>query len=147
MYSPFIPNGREEIYAIGILAGFNNDLLTSTHLLIPQLENSFRYIIDQKGGISSTLSQNGIQQEKNLEQIFDDDIILNTFTTETIFTLKSLLISKHGHNLRNELSHGLLDHDSFYSVPAMYIWWITLRLCLLPLIAQKIKHQSEQTNS
>lgn len=41
----FIPPSREGIYACGLYAGIKGDLLVSTHLLIPQIEHSIRYIL------------------------------------------------------------------------------------------------------
>ncbi|OMD39207.1 DUF7380 domain-containing protein [Paenibacillus odorifer] len=43
--NPFVPQGRELIFAEGLLKGFYGDFLTSAHLLIPQLENSIRHIL------------------------------------------------------------------------------------------------------
>lgn len=41
---PFVPRGRELIVARGLYAGQQGDFLTVVHLLIPQLEESVRYI-------------------------------------------------------------------------------------------------------
>lgn len=38
--STFIPEDRKMLFASGIYAGFNNDFVTSSHILVPQLENS-----------------------------------------------------------------------------------------------------------
>ncbi|WP_432327726.1 hypothetical protein ACRQ5D_31385 [Mucilaginibacter sp. P25] len=46
--SSFIPNSRLRIYARGLAAGFENDFLLSAHLLVPQLENSFRHVAELK---------------------------------------------------------------------------------------------------
>src|SRR5437868_2181144 len=37
--NPFVPSGREMIYARGLLAGLTGDMLVAAHLLVPQLEN------------------------------------------------------------------------------------------------------------
>ncbi|MEJ7684609.1 MAG: hypothetical protein WKG06_43525 [Segetibacter sp.] len=47
--SRFIPDDRKYIYAEGIYRGFNNDYISAAHLLLPQFENSFRYIASQNG--------------------------------------------------------------------------------------------------
>jgi hypothetical protein len=67
--NPFIPPGRELIFARGLLAGLNGDLLVSMHLLIPQIENSLRYILNGNGVITSSLSSDGIQEEFELNTV------------------------------------------------------------------------------
>src|SRR5205085_4063897 len=51
--SPFIRPGREWIIARGLYAGLQGDFLTAVHFLIPQLEDSIRYILSRLGVITS----------------------------------------------------------------------------------------------
>jgi hypothetical protein len=64
--NPFVPEGHENTYARGLLAGFRGDFLTATHLLIPQLENSIRHVLSQSGVLVSKLDSFNIQEEKDL---------------------------------------------------------------------------------
>jgi hypothetical protein len=64
--NPFVPEGREHIYARGFLAGFRGDFLTAAHLLVPQLENSIRHVLSQNGVVVSKLDGFGVQEEKDL---------------------------------------------------------------------------------
>lgn len=41
-HSPFIPPGRELLFARGLLAGLNGDFILAAHLLTPQLEDALR---------------------------------------------------------------------------------------------------------
>jgi hypothetical protein len=43
--NPFIPTDRAPIFAEGLHAGLTGNLLVSTHLLVPQIENSFRELL------------------------------------------------------------------------------------------------------
>jgi hypothetical protein len=139
--NPIIPEERGLLFAKGILAGFHSDYIISTHILIPQLENFLRSIIEFHGGISSTLSSSGIQQEITLDRILENKIITNYFSKNTIFSLENLFINKFGSNLRNEMAHGLIEYDTFFSAQVVYLWWITLRICLLPTIDAHIKQK------
>ena len=67
--NPFIPHGREDIFARGLYYGLMGDFLLSTHLLIPQLENSIRSLLDMQGEITSSLDSEGIQQERDLNRL------------------------------------------------------------------------------
>jgi hypothetical protein len=137
--NPFVPQGREEFFARGLQAGFRGDFAAAVHLLVPQVENSVRYLLEQSDVITSGLDDDGIQDERDLnrtlrlpefvgplEGVLGEDVVCD---------LRGLLVERYGSNLRNDMAHGLLDYDAFYSGPAIYFWWLTLRLCCTPVIA------------
>lgn len=130
--NPFIPPGRELIYARGLHAGLVGDYLVAAHLLIPQIENSFRYILQQRGVITSGIDTNLIQDEYTLEKIIYKDELKDIFGDDIIFDLKGLLVKRAGSNSRNLTAHGLMTHDEFYSARMIYLWWLILRLWCLP---------------
>ncbi len=130
--NPFVPPKREEIYAKGLAAGFAGDFLVATHLLIPQIENSLRTLLAQQGSLVSGLtSPRGIQDEHSLNTIFEQhrEAIVSLFGEDITFDLEGLLIERFGTNLRNEVSHGLLDTDRFRPGLVSYFWWVALKLC------------------
>ncbi len=143
--NPFVPPGRELIYARGLHAGITGDFLMATHLLIPQVDNSLRYILDQHGVRTSNLSADGIQEEFDLGTTLGLPELIPLLGEDLVFDLKGLLIERFGTNLRNSTAHGLLDHDAFYSVQAIYFWWLALGLCCLPL-SINLRPTQEQTN-
>ena len=64
--NPFIPPDREHIYLRGLHAGFHSDFLVSSHLLIPQIENSFREIFRRQGILTTNIDDKGIETKKDL---------------------------------------------------------------------------------
>jgi hypothetical protein len=132
----FVPSGRETLYARGLKAGFDNDFTMACHLLIPQFENSLRHVIEQQGGVASKISSpDGIQMEMGLDECLDHELVAKALDESTRFCLRMLLVEKTGHNFRNELAHGLLDDKGFFSVPAVYFWWLVLRILCIPYMA------------
>lgn len=130
--NPFVPPKREEIYVRGLEAGFTGDFLVATHLLVPQVENSLRFLLTQQGFLVSSLtSPQGIQDEHSLNTIFEQyrEEIALLLGEDIAFDLEGLLIERFGTNLRNEVSHGLLDADYFGPGLASYFWWLTLKIC------------------
>lgn len=141
--NPFVPQGREVIYARGLQAGLDGDFLIATHLLIPQLENSLRYILVQLGEIASGINDNLIQDEYLLDRILRHERLAAFLGEDTIFDLKSVLIERAGGNVRNLLAHGLLDAQHFESADPKYAWWLTLRLCCLVYLSAKGNTEGE----
>jgi hypothetical protein len=142
--SPFVPQGRELIFAKGLHAGLISEYLDATHLLMPQVENSIRHILEQKGVTVSKLNDEGIQDEKSLSELLYCDEVEEIFGQDLSFDLRGLLVERTGANLRNRVAHGLISSEGFYSIEVPYFWWLTLRLCCLPIIAH-LKSQTSET--
>jgi hypothetical protein len=105
-------------------------------LLIPQLENSIRHLLQRAGIVTSFSDQYGIQKEYDLNTLLYGDFekVLNGILGEDmVFALKSLLVEATGSNLRNDFAHGLINTDGFASPSPIYLWWLVLRLCLVPI--------------
>ena len=136
-HNPFVPPGREYIFAQGLLFGMQGEFSVALHLLIPQVENSIRYILSSTGIITSSLNSEGIQEEFELNRLLQMPETLEVFGEDLIFGLKGTLVSRAGGNFRNRLAHGLLDYDHFQSYDAVYIWWLILKICCMTLITKQ----------
>jgi hypothetical protein len=132
--NPFVPASREVIYARGLYAGLSGDFLEATHLLVPQIENSIRYILRKKGVPTSRLDKYGIQNELDLNTTLYMSELGEILDEDTIFDLKGLLVEQVGSNIRNKMAHGLMNDSSFSSTETEYLWWLVLRLCCIPII-------------
>jgi len=142
--SPFVPSGREYLFAKGLYAGLIGDFFISTHLLIPQIENSVRYLLWQKGFIPSGY-KNGIQNEHDLNKTLYRPEIKTIFDEDLLFNLKCLLVEHSGCNLRNRMAHGLSDDHEFQPGVMSDLGWLTLRLCCLAML--NYREELEKSNS
>lgn len=147
IHNPFIPLGRELIYARGFQAGFCGEFLEALHLLVPQIENSLRYILKRADVITTSLSSEGIQEELDLNALLGKPELIEILGEDLVFDLQGALTSRFGSNIRNRLAHGLMDHDEFYSYTAVYIWWLLLRICCIPLINSQYKDEEKDATS
>lgn len=128
-FNPFIPPGREGIYIRGLQAGFFGDWLEATHLLIPQLEESLRHFLRQRGVETSTMDASGVQAERDINILLGLPEVQTILGPDMLFDLRGILIDRFGLNLRNNLAHGLIDGEAFYQPAVAYLWWLILRLC------------------
>lgn len=138
-HSVFVPPEREYLFAKGLYAGLTGDFLASTHILIPQIENSIRYLLWQEGAIASELDPREVQNEYSLTATLYRSEIASIFDEDTLFDLQGLLVEHSGSNLRNRMAHGLINDEGFLSPLLSYLWWIALRHCCLPIMI----HQQE----
>lgn len=136
--NPFIPPGREMIYVRGIHAGFFGDWLVAAHLLIPQLEASLRYALQGRGVITSKLASDGTQDERDINDLLWMPETAAMLGKNLVFDLRSLLIERFGHNMRNQSAHGLMAFGEFIQPAVAYLWWLVIRLCWIGyVIAQR----------
>jgi hypothetical protein len=137
--NPFVVPTRELIIARGLHAGLQGDFLTAVHFLIPQIEASVRYILSHVGIITSGLNDDGIQDEYNLNRMLSASEYSGPLATilgeSFVFDLRGLLVERFGANLRNDMAHGLIDHNAFFSESGCYLWWLTLRFYSPQLVA------------
>jgi len=122
--SKFIPTDRKWLFANGIYSGFNNDFITSAHILIPQLENSLKYILENQGVLTSKIYEE-IQHDNMLGGILDLYIKRNGH--DIFYELKDFLLENSSVNFRNELCHGLLS-PFIIEHYGIYVWWLTLKM-------------------
>lgn len=98
-----------------------------------------RYILYHLGVITSGIDDDGIQDEFNLNKMLSAsdyaEPLAKFLGEDFVFDLRGLLVERFGSNLRNDMAHGLIDHDHFYSESGCYLWWISLRLYSLPVLA------------
>ena len=140
---PLVPEGREMLYAKGLQAGVRGDLDIAAHFLIPQIEHSLRYVLAQRGVITSSIDQEGIQQEYDLNRMLYMPIVKEIFGEDLVFHLQRLLVDPLGANLRNKMAHGMMSSGEFFSISVAYLYWLILRLVCLPVIAY-LREQAAQ---
>jgi hypothetical protein len=136
--NPFVPLGRERLFLRGLHAGLLGDLVLALHLLLPQIENSLREIFTANRVITSKLESDNSQDEYDLGWILNHAEMAKIFGGGMAFDLRGLLVERFGLNLRNEIAHGLLTESQMITEGALYAWWLTLRLCCIPIaVARK----------
>ena len=115
--NPLVPQGRENLWAKGLLAGLRWELDIAAHLLIPQFEHSLRNVLYQEGVITSSIDNEGIQKEYDLNRMLPLQIVRQIFGEDLTFHLRRMLVEPLGGNLRNLMAHGLLSSGQFFTAP------------------------------
>lgn len=126
--SPIVPPGREQLFGKALFAGYDRDFITALHLLVPQIEHLVRYRFKLAGVKTTTMSSEGIENENGLSTLMEHPQVNDILGEDLAFEIRSLFCDVFGPNLRNEVAHGLLDHEECQSVYAIYAWWFGLKL-------------------
>lgn len=121
--NPFVPAGREDIFARGLLAGLTGDFVIATSILVPQFENSLRHVLVKLGEPPMRTDRDGRQYDHDLNSMLYTEAVSNFVGEDLAFELRGLLVEGTGTNLRNELAHGLMGSAGMTSAHARYFWW------------------------
>jgi|GEM_PF-2014061 len=128
--NPFVPPSRIEQFKRGLLTGLKGDWISCISILVPQLENSLRQIMQIAGHNMVSIDSEGIQQEKDLNSFIYSDEFKALVGEDMQFQLQVLLCDKTGLNLRNNVAHGLLTDGAALSGSSAFVWALTLMLCM-----------------
>lgn len=144
-YSPSVPSGRGTFFMVGLNHGLQGCFVEALHVLIPQLEHMFRVVLSQNGVITSSIDDAGIQKEFDLNRLLRMKETEKLIGEDLCFVLRCIFTERWGYNLRNEMSHGMLDSSAFFSDVAEYAWWIIMRIVCGP-IAESVLEQADPTD-
>ena len=134
-YSPFVPPGYGDIFALGFARLFGGDYISALHILVPQLENSLRYVLKQAAIDTSSMQSDMTQENRTLSVMLGKDraALEKIFGTAITFEIENLFDFDGGPSLRHQLAHGLISAAACDSHDAIYACWFIFRLCCLPL--------------
>ncbi|MDR5589010.1 DUF4209 domain-containing protein [Salegentibacter agarivorans] len=130
--SNFIPSHRTYLFAEGLYQGFANNFILSTHILLPQIENSLKDIIQQNGRNTTRLTDD-IQNDNTLGSILSIDksnkMLDGICDKDLLLELNNFLIDGNNTNFRNQVCHGLIEPIliDYYGI---YLWWLTLKMSI-----------------
>lgn len=138
---PFVPPGHEGLFLRGLHAGFHGDFAVASHLLVLQIENSLRYVLENQGVDVSIFKSDGTQPVKILGGLLGLPETAKIFGEDMIFELRGCLIEKTGYDFRNKVAHGFVSEAACYGPAAILVWWHVLRICLWPFLIEKAPAQ------
>ncbi|HXB40677.1 MAG TPA: DUF4209 domain-containing protein [Bacteroidia bacterium] len=129
--SPVFSSDRISIIKRGIDFYFENDFVASIHILIPQIEDGLRNIVELAGGNVLKPARNGGFDLKLLDDLLRDSIVIEALGEDMILYFKVLLTDKRGWNMRHNVCHGLVGAHSFNQSAADRLIHVLLCLGLL----------------
>lgn len=128
--SCFIPIKRKESFIKGLMLGFKGDFSSSMHILAPQIENAVRVLAMECGDSIVKIDVNKTEEFLSLDSLLKGSKLNECVDEKVIYYIRMAFVSPFGFNMRNDISHSLLNDDDFNNTKSYYIWWLVLRICL-----------------
>lgn len=131
--SPLVPSGHKDLWARGLRHGLNGDFASAAAVLIPQMEQLIRAVLKRQGMNTLFVDSYGVESEKSLPSLLAMSETAQVLGESLQFELQAMLVEQSGPNLRHNTAHGLLDDAQAWSAASVYIWWLCLKLVVVPL--------------
>lgn len=118
--SPLIAEEQYGLFERGMKAYFEEDYIVACHLLIPQFESAIRRMVSMCGGeiLQSDRDPKDGNRYISLDGLLDSEEAKNSLKEDIQTYFKNLFTEHNGWNLRNRISHGLLQTSGFNSTIA-----------------------------
>ena len=118
--SPLIAEEQYGLFERGMKAYFEEDYIVACHLLIPQFESAIRRMVSLCGGeiLQSDRDPKDGNRYISLDGLLDSEEAKNSLKEDMQTYFKNLFTEHNGWNLRNRISHGLLQTSGFNSTVA-----------------------------
>jgi len=126
----FVPPSREPYFAKGMAAGFNGDLITAIHVLVPQIEGAIRWHLKRRRVNTVRQNRDGYDEERDLNQLLALPEAKTLLGESLHFALTALLTSRFGYNLRNDLAHALVEPRDCYSTVSLFFFAVVVMICV-----------------
>jgi hypothetical protein len=111
--TPVLNLDRVSIIDRALDAYFQNDYLVFIHLIIPQVEEAIRNIVEMAGGNVLKPSRGGGYHLRTFDEILRDDIIKESLGEDFADYFRILFTDQRGWNLRNSVCHGMASPNMF----------------------------------
>jgi lysyl-tRNA synthetase class 1 len=121
--SLLIPNDRIRFFQDGMAAYKAGDYVKTIHVLIPQVENSLRILLEllDRSPTKSNSNFDGTYEWKNMDEALHDPDVRQTLDDKLWYFLKILYTEKTGLNLRHLVAHGAASYDVFNQLNATLV--------------------------
>lgn len=120
--SPAFDNEGLDLIEAGILRFFQEDHLSTTHILLPQVERALRTTLGLIGRPTNKTirGENGVMQERNMNDALADPSMKEFLPKNFQHHLQIVFSSRLGFNLRNLVAHGLLPISQFSILTSLF---------------------------
>lgn len=118
--SPYFQSNRIDLIRHALDLYFSQDYITFCHLIVPQIEDAIRNIVESNGYavIKQQPKGNKGYQHRTLDELLNEQVITDKFSADGAFYLRTVLTNQKSYNIRNMLCHGIANPNNFGVVAA-----------------------------
>ncbi|HFU3692945.1 TPA: hypothetical protein ACGPXA_003709 [Escherichia coli] len=135
--SLFVPPGYAEIFSLGFLKLWQGDYVSACYLLLPQLENSIRWILELRRKETTKIDVSLFEEATSLSQMLANykSEMEGIFGSDHVLTMDLLFNMKGGAAIRHTMAHGRYTVNHCYQPTSVFACVFIFYLTCLPLFS------------
>ena len=120
----YIEESRKVLWAKGIFEGCKGDIITASHILVPQIERALVVKAEQYCG-----DMTNYERERHDQATLDRALIaLKPHLKGVLYDELSFFLNNGADvNFRNKIAHGLIGPD-YIMEQGLYLWWLAIKM-------------------
>lgn len=122
----YIDETSKNIVKKGIERFFDDDYISSLHIIVPQFERLFRTFFEWGGFPTTSLKHKELQYEQTFNDFLNQDFVQDSLNDDLLFMIDYVMVSQIGKNLRNNIAHGLYDERVFNKTNCLIVLYLFL---------------------
>lgn len=140
--SPFVPPSHAGIFALGFARFFQGDYVAAAHMLVPQVENSIRYVLRNSNTDTSRILNDMLQEDRSLSSLLESyrPELNKAFTPGVVLQIDLMFNGHPGPGLRHEMAHGKIGTGACFHHDMVYAMWFIFQLTCIPLLTYWKQH-------
>ena len=87
---------------------FEDDFISSLHILVPQFESCLRRMFSQAGFATTSIKRGMAQHEETFNEFLNREDVKDVLGASFHKCIQMVMVEQTGHNLRNKIAHGLV---------------------------------------
>lgn len=112
----------------GIQKFFEEDYISSMHILIPQFESTLRRMFANVGYPTTSIKKGTAQHEETFNEFLNREDIKSSLGENVHKLIQIVMVEQSGLNLRNEIAHGLIKFSEITKTKNILVIYLYLIL-------------------
>ncbi|WP_214626540.1 DUF4209 domain-containing protein [Paenibacillus agaridevorans] len=100
------------IISVGVRSFFNEDSISSLHVLVPQFEVCVRHMFVKAGAATSSIKKGMAQHEETFNEFLKREDVIQSLGDAVHKYIQFVMVEQSGMNLRNNIAHGLIKAEA-----------------------------------
>lgn len=116
--APLFRDEKRQVIERGVQAYIANDTIVAIHVLIPQIEDAIRTLVEHCGGTVLKVARNGCYNVKSFDDVLRDRCVREALGDDISLYFRALFTDPRGLNVRNNVMHAITPQWGFSPIIA-----------------------------
>lgn len=122
----YMEEDNKALINVAIERFFEDDYISTLHILVPQFENYFRTLFEWGGYATTSIKSSTTQREQTFNDFLHQPFVKDAIEPNLLFMIEFIMVDQLGYNLRNNIAHGLLELSTFRKATCLMVIYLFL---------------------